>query len=239
VHGAGVGTTRDGLWASAAVVPRHALTEVPEGVDLARAATIGIAGATAWTVVTELARVTAEDRVLVLGASGGVGSMIVSLCNSLGATVWGQTEHATNRDWLADLGADEVIVSDANGLEAGVGGFSPTVVFDPLGNGFTGSAVVMAAEHARLVLFGASAGTSGALPLLALYRKGLTVYGYGGLIAPEESIARAKQQALRAVVAGEMMVTVGATFPLAQVNDALEKLAGRTVRGKVLLDLTA
>ena len=239
VHGAGVGTKRDGLWASAAVVPRRAVTEVPGDLDLAQAATIGIAGATAWRVVTEVAKVTAQDRVLVLGASGGVGSMIVSLCSSLGATVWGQSEHEENRDWLEELGAQNVVVSDASRLEEECREFRPTVSFDPLGNGFTGGTMSVAAEHARLVLFGTTAGNSGELPLQALYRKGLTIYGYGGLIASEESIARAKHQALQAVAEGRMRVSIGATFPLSQVNDALAQLAGRTVRGKVLLDLRA
>ncbi len=237
VHGAGVGTKRDGLWASAAIVPTRALTEIPQGVDLAQAATIGVAGATAWRVVTEVAKVTAEDRVLVLGASGGVGSMIASLSSSIGATVFGQTENEKNRDWLADLGADEVVVSDASNLEAQGAELSPTVVFDPLGNGYTGHTVALAAQHARIVLFGTSAGTSGELPLQALYRKGLTIYGYGGLIASEESLANAKHQALLAVASGRMRVSIGATMPLAQVNEAFEQLTSRSVRGKVLLDL--
>src|ERR1700723_1716112 len=73
VHGAGIGTKRDGLWATAAIVPVEAITESPQGVDLEPAATMGIAGATAWRVV-EIAKLTAEDRVLVFGATGGVGS---------------------------------------------------------------------------------------------------------------------------------------------------------------------
>ena len=151
VHGAGVGTKRDGLWATAAIVPRRASTDVPDGVDLSDAATIGIAGATAWTVVTELARVTAEDRVLVLGASGGVGSMIVSLSKSIGARVWAQTGDESNSDWLTDLGAEHVVVSDDSHLETESGELSPTVVFDPLGNGFTGKAIAVSAQHGRLV----------------------------------------------------------------------------------------
>jgi len=237
VHGAGLGTRRDGLWATAAIVPRAALTEVPEGVDLDQAATIGVAGATAWTVVTELARVTAEDRVLVLGASGGVGSMIVSLAKSIGARVWGQTGNESNRDWLTDLGAEHVVVSDESHLETESGDLSPTVVFDALGNGYTGKAVAVAAQHGRLVIFGTSAGVTGELPLQAVYRKGLTIYGYGGLIAPEQNLARAKQQAIQAVAEGMMRVSVGATFSLALVNDALEQQAGGSVKGKVLLDL--
>ncbi len=56
VFGHGVGTTRDGIWATRAIVPRAALIDVPAGVDLQRAAVMGVAGVTAWRTVTELAQ---------------------------------------------------------------------------------------------------------------------------------------------------------------------------------------
>jgi NADPH2:quinone reductase len=237
VHGSGVGTRRDGLWATAALVPAASVTEVPDDVDLEQAATIGVAGATAWRVVSEFAEVASEDRVLVLGASGGVGSMIVSLAASAGATVWGQTGNESNREWLEELGADEVIVCGAEELESRAADLSPTVVFDPLGDGFTGSAIKVIAEHGRLVVFGASAGATGEIPLLLLYRKGITVYGYAGLISTEQALKEGKKQALAAVADGTMEVSIGATFPLAQINEALERIPQRSVRGKVLIDL--
>jgi NADPH2:quinone reductase len=237
VHGSGVGTARDGLWASKAVVPRSAITQVPDGVDLASAGAIGVAGATAWCVVNDLAAVSGDDRVLVLGASGGVGSMIVSLCHSIGATVWGQTSAGTNSSWVAERGADHVVVVDAGELVAQGRDLEPTVVFDPLGDGFTGEAIKLMAPRGRLVLFGTSAGASGEVPLQMLYRKGLTLYGYAGLIASVQTLALAKQHALQAVADGRMHVSVGATIPLADVNQAFEHLVNRDVQGKILLDL--
>ena len=77
VHGEGLGTARDGVWAQAAVVPSEAVTDIPEGVDLGEAAAIGVVGVTAWNVVHKVGQVGSDDRVLVLGASGGVGSAIV------------------------------------------------------------------------------------------------------------------------------------------------------------------
>jgi NADPH:quinone reductase len=239
VHGAGVGVRRDGLWATAAVVPAKSVTELPDGVDLSQAASIGIAGATAWNVVVEVAKTTSQDRVLVLGASGGVGSMIVSLALSTGAIVWGQTSKEVNRSWIADLGASEVIVCDDSDLAAKTSELAPTVVFDPLGNGYTGQAVTALSEHGRIILFGTSASATGELPLQLVYRKGLTIYGYGGLIAPEESIVNAKRMALQAVADGTMRVSVSKTFPLSEVNEALSAQADRTVPGNILLEISS
>jgi NADPH:quinone reductase len=104
VRGYGVGVTRDGIWATRAVVPRTALIDLPSGADPREAAVMGVAGLTAWRTETELARVTADDRVLVLGAGGGVGSIIVSIAHRIGATVWGHSDDPGHDDWLRAAG---------------------------------------------------------------------------------------------------------------------------------------
>jgi len=236
VRGYGLGTTRDGLWASAAVVPRGALIDVPAGVDLSAAATMGVAGVTAWRTVAEVAAVNADDTVLVLGARGGVGSMIVSLAHSLGATVAGQTGHEDNHDWITAHGADYVVVSDAAGLDEALADLRPTVVFDPLGGEFTGAAIEILQPYGRLVLFGASAGPEGLVPLRTLYRKGISLLSYAGLLATDEELGVAIRESLQALAAGTMKVTIDSAMPLKQVNDAFTRIASRDVRGKIVLD---
>lgn len=239
VRGHGLSATRDGLWSTAALAPREALVEIPDGVALEAAAAMGVAGVTAWRTVTEKARVTDQDRVLVLGASGGVGSIVVSVVKAIGATVWGQTANPAKADWVRQRGAHEVIVSDASGLAEAAGGLQPTVVIDPLGDGFTGAAVELLTEHGRLVIFGTSADGHGDVPLQSLYRKGLTVYGYGGLIEPDDVMATYTAQALEALRDARMEVTIDRVVPLDRVNDALRALEERQVLGKLVLDLQA
>ena len=237
VRGYGVGTSRDGLWATSAVVPQAALIDVPDGVELEAAAAMGVAGVTAWRTVTELAQVTGDDRVLVLGASGGVGAIIVSVAHSAGATVAGQTGHAGHREWITKRGADQVIVADASNLAEAVSDLRPTVVFDGLGGSFTGAAIEALQPHGRLIIFGASAGPEGQVPLGSLYRKGLCVLGYAGLLEPDETMGTAIRQALQALADGQLTVPVDAAVPLAEVNEAFERIRQRDVRGKLLLDL--
>jgi NADPH:quinone reductase len=237
VFGHGVGTTRDGVWATKAVVPRAAVTDVPDGVDPQHAAAMGVAGVTAWRTVTELGAVTADDRVLVLGASGGVGSVIVSLTHGLGATVWGQAGSPDSEEWVRGLGAERVLVGTADDLAAQASELQPTAVFDPLGGGFTGAAIEAMAPHGRLVIFGTSAGGTGLVPLQAVYRSGLQILGYAGLRASEESLRVALTAALEAVAQKRFDVVVGSVAPLAAVNEAFEQLTNRKVRGKLVLDL--
>lgn len=240
IHGHGLGTARDGLWAEAAIVPRHAAVEVPEGVDPVAAAAVGVAGVTAWRTVTEVARLEPEDRVLVLGASGGVGGMIVSLARSIGAEVWGQTGRPAKACSVQASGADKaVVVEEPGGLARAVAELRPTVVFDPLGGGFTGAAIEALEPHGRLVIFGTSADAEGEVPLRSLYRKGLSVRGYGGLQEPAESIRRGMTAALEALRDGRLAVAVDSVLPLEAAQGALDRLAERSVTGKLVLALRA
>ena len=239
IRGHGLGTRRDGLWATAAIVPEDALIPVPDGVGLEQAAAMGVAGVTAWRCATEKAALTADDRVLVLGASGGVGSILVSLARSVGATVWGQTASKEKAPWIRERGASEVVVGDADRVAEMAAALKPTVVFDPLGDGFFGAAVSILGEKGRLVSFGTSAGPEGQVPLQALYRKALTVHGYGGLIESDEALANGIRGALDALRAGRMEIVVDRVVPLAEVNEAFRMLTDRAVLGKVVLGLQA
>ena len=238
VQGRGLGAKREGTWAERMVAPRAALTDIPSGVDLAEAAAMGVAGVTAWQTATELARVTADDRVLVLGASGGVGSMLVSLCRSIGARVWGQTGNPGKAPFVTDQGAEEVVSTVApQDLAAAVAPLAPTVVFDALGDGFSAAAVEALAPFGRLVSFGVSAGPMAEINMQSLYRKGLTAFGYGGLSEPEERMAAGKAAALAALADGRLRVVLADVLPLGRVNDAFAALVDRAVTGKIVLDL--
>jgi NADPH:quinone reductase len=238
VHGLGLGTARDGVWAEAAVVPGGAVVPVPDGVDPVSAASVGVAGVTAWRTVTEVARVAPGDRVLVLGASGGVGGMIVSLARSCGASVWGQTGTPSKVPAVESVGAERVVVAaDPSQLDGQVAELRPTVVFDPLGGGFTGAAVEVLQPRGRLVIFGTSADTHGDVPLQALYRKSLSVLGYGGLSEPPEAVHRGMVAALDALRDGRLVAPEGEVLPLEAAQEALDRLAQRKVTGKLVLRL--
>lgn len=237
VAGAGLGARRDGVWATAAVVPQASVVPLPDGVELRDAAAMGVAGLTAWNVLSD-AGVGEGDRVLVLGASGGVGQVVVSLAASLGAQVCGQTGNAGKVDAVRRQGADRVVVADAGALADAVAGFAPTVVVDPLGGGFTGAALRLLQTHGRLVLFGTSADSEGTLPLQQLYRKGLRVFGYAGLLLSDDARRAGLSSALDALADGRLRVTVDRVVRLDEVDEAFRLIVDRAVTGKVLLDLS-
>ncbi len=239
ISGGGLGSQRDGVWAQAANVPRDAVHEVPKGVVPTEAAAMGIAGLTAWQVVHELAEVQAEDRVLVLGAAGGVGSIIVSLGASAGATVWGQTGSETKAALIERQGAHYALVADGTGLAHALRDFHPTVVFDPLGGEFLAPAIEALVPRGRHVTFGTSAGAEVTFNLQSLYRKSLKLLGYGGMQLGSDERRRGLRSALAALADGRLKVAVDRLYPLEQVNEALAHLGERRAQGKVLLEMEA
>jgi NADPH:quinone reductase len=238
VAGEGLGAGRDGVWAQAAVVPRAAVVDVPTGVGIREAAAMGIAGLTALNCVRELGRVTAEDRVVVLGASGGVGSMIVSLARAAGAIVWGQTGSPDKVSLIVEDGAHRVLVGGPGTIAADIAEFAPTVAFDPLGDGFVAPLVQALAPRGRMVSFGVSAGPEVTFNIQLLYRKALSLLGYGGGQLDRAERRAGLQAALEAVRAGDLRVRIDDVLPLDQVNEAFQRLIDRKVQGNLLLDLS-
>lgn len=237
VAGEGLGAVRDGVWASAAVVPTAAVVELPDVVQLREAAAMGIAGLTAWNVVHDRARVSAEDRVLVLGASGGVGSMIVSLARAVGATVWGQTGSPEKTSPIEQDGAERALVAGPEELAQGLSGFEPTVVFDPLGDGFVAPVLDSLAVHGRIVSFGTSAGADVRFNLKTLYRKDISLLGYAGMMLSSEQRRAGLEAALAALRDGSLKVRIDEVLPLERVNEAFERLEQRRVQGNLVLAL--
>ncbi len=237
VAGAGLGAARDGVWAQAAVVPQQALTPLPDGVEFRDAAAMGVAGMTAIEVVRQLAGVTADDRVLVLGASGGVGSMIVSLAHAAGATVWGQTGSEHKAAAIIEQGAERAIVAGPDELGNQIAELEPTVVFDPLGGGFVAPVVAATATRGRIVSFGVSASAEVSFDMGQLYRKMISLLGFGGMLLRPEELRPALEEALQALADGSLRVRIDSVLALEDVNEAFERLKLRTVEGKLLLDL--
>ena len=236
VTGAGLGSTRDGVWAGAANVPETAVVPLPDGVGLQTAGATGVAGLTAWHTLN-LAEVGPEDRVLVLGAGGGVGLTAVSLAVAMGATVWGQTGSTGKAEAIRRQGAHDVLVTDASGLAGALADRAPTVVLDGLGGGFTAAAVQALAPRGRLVLFGTSTGSTSTMELQPLYRKGLRLLGYGGLILTDAERREGLAEALTAVADGRMRIPIDRVLPLEEVAEAFRLIGDRAVTGKIVLEL--
>jgi NADPH2:quinone reductase len=239
VAGSGLGSMRDGVWAEAAVVPEMAVIPLPAELDLQQVAALGVAGLTAYKVVDEVGQVGSDDRVLVLGASGGVGGPIINFAATTGATVVGQTGSADKADAIRESGASDVLVTDADGLVDAARELEPTVIIDPLGGPFTAAALEAVVPRGRVVVYGTSAGADVSFNLQQVYRNSKRLLSYGGLGLTDEERRAGLEQTLRVVADGRMHIRVDRVLPLEQVGEAFELIANRGLSGKVLLDCSA
>lgn len=99
---------KGGAYAEYAAVPERQAARKPANLDYQAAASVPIAGLTALQALRDYGRVKPGDRVLVNGASGGVGSFAVQVARALGATVTGVAS-GRNVEWVKSLGADRVV----------------------------------------------------------------------------------------------------------------------------------
>jgi NADPH:quinone reductase-like Zn-dependent oxidoreductase len=106
---AGVADPRtDGTHAELALLPATQAAPVPKGLDAAAAASLCVAGLSAYIALAEIAQVAAGQRVLIHAGAGGVGSLAIQIGAHLGAEVFA-TASAANRGYCAGLGAARVI----------------------------------------------------------------------------------------------------------------------------------
>ena len=196
-------------WAELAAVPTHRLAVIPAGVDHATAAALPMAGTTALNLVRRGGSLVGR-RVLVTGASGGVGHFAVQLAELGGATV------------------------DAQSTAVGALGDHYDLILESAGGDSVAAAVERIAHRGRIVLFGNSAGEPGAVDFRSFSGREASVESY--FSARHEHEAGANLELLLDLVAeGDLEVEVGLEVSWAELNDALDALADRRVRGKAVL----
>lgn len=234
VSGAGIGAGRDGTYAERVVAPANAVRPLPEGIDPRLTATVGVAGKTAWRAVHQLAQVGSEDVVLVLGASGGVGTFAAQLARATGARVLAHTGDEDKATRLDRLALETVVAEGGTAVAAAVAELGVTVVLDPLGGDYLSSLLGVVAPAARFITYGVLAGATTEVNLATLYGKGLHILGTSGGTTPPEQGAEALNRALAAVHDGTVAVDVE-VLPLEQAADGFARLQSRQVEGKLLL----
>lgn len=217
-------------WAERVAVSPAWLGTVPEGMELADAAALGIAGVTALRVLRT--RSLLARNVLVTGASGGVGHFAVQLAALAGARVTALVGSPGRAAGLRELGADAVL-TDPAGLAETEDRFD--LVLDTVGGPLVAQAWSRLAEGGTLHLVGYSSGEATTFPPEALFGFGAprTIATYGDRTSTSGELT----DLLGLVAAGRLSVPVGLRGDWRDVGEAVRALFARTVHGKVVLDV--
>jgi NADPH:quinone reductase len=207
-------TVRDGSWAELITVP--ATARVPDGVDIAAAGAAPLAGITALAAIDAL-ELSSGDRVLIVGATGGVGSFAVQLAAHAGATVVAPAL-PEDEEYLRGLGAGERPARDGDlsGLD-GVDALLDVVSYTPEALGVYEAALKPGGRVASPI--GAAGDGPGRTNVMALP-------------------TAANLERLGAVLAdGTLAVPIRRSYGLAQAGDGLQALAAEHTQGKLGLTI--
>jgi NADPH:quinone reductase-like Zn-dependent oxidoreductase len=211
---------RDGAAADYIAVPATVLAAKPEGLDHVSTAALPLAGLSAWQGLFDHGRLEEGQRVLILGAAGGVGHLATQLARWKGAHVIGTASSAEGAEAARGFGADEVL-DPGSLLEGSVAPVD--LVFDTVGGASLQDAPAVIAEGGRLV----------------------TVAEDPPEIAPDRTIEasyflvdadREQLETLaRLVDAGDLRVAIDSVFPIDDAAAAFSRSMAKGKRGKVVL----
>ncbi|WP_223773216.1 medium chain dehydrogenase/reductase family protein [Streptomyces sp. 135] len=248
--------TKTGGWASHVLLDAADVVEVPGGVGAAEAETAVVNGITAWQMLHRKARVRAGQTVLVHGANGGVGSLLVQLALAAGARVIG-TASARHHEALRRLGVRTVDYRTED-VPRRVRELAPDgvdAVFDHVGGRSVIDSWRLLAPGGTLVSYGTAATRddtgSKQWPVLKILGRvwlwnglpnGRHAYFFnvwaGRAFGKDRFRARLRAdlgEVFAALERGEISASVAAELPLARVADAMRLAESGTVSGKVVL----
>ncbi len=218
-----MGFGRPGCFADRFLAPKQACLELPDGLDPMIAAAGAETTTTAHLLLHDHAALVAGERVLVLGANGGVGGASVALALAAGAEVIAASRRPDELavpDGVRVVGYDELAGLNAN------------VIIDPVGGDVFTAAVRAGAYRCRHVFLGYPAGAviSFVLPLLMIAEH--RILGVNEHAIPEETFLAAARHALDALASGAVVPSVASTHSLA---DAAVAFANASSNGRTLL----
>jgi NADPH:quinone reductase len=215
-----------GAFAERTAVEVDALTDVPQSVDLADAAALPVAGLAALRALRAAGPLLGR-RVLVTGASGGVGRFAVQLAARAGAHVIAAVGSVARGEGLATKGAVEVVVG-LEGLEQPV-----DVVLDNVGGPQMVEAWQLLAPGGNMQSIGWTSGEPAIFPPYSTVGPPKSLSSF-----LNEGEAGADLATLVRLLADHSLsVEIGWRGPLERIADAVEKLRGRRLNGKAVLDV--
>jgi NADPH:quinone reductase-like Zn-dependent oxidoreductase len=232
------GTCESGSFAEFAVAPEKQLALMTEGLTFEQAAALPISGGTALQAVRDAGRVQPGQRVLVIGAAGGVGAFAVQIATAFGASVTGVCRPSA-ADFVRSLGAVGII--DYTSEDVDRDGPVYDVVIDTAGNRPLSVLRRALTPKGRLVLVG---GEHGGGPLLGgfdrlLLRAPIVSLFVGqslmGLTSKERTADFSTLAEL--VEAGSLSPAIDRVFTLADAPEAIRHLSKGHLAGKVIVSL--
>ena len=213
-----------GTYAELLAAPLENVWSIPDSLDAARAAALGVAYKTAWASLTD-GDVQRGDTLLVQAGSSGTGQAAIDIGRHLGATIYA-TASPSKHDRLRALGAKPLSYDDPK-----IGQLNAAVVFDPVGGSAFERSLAALAPGGRLVSPGALESPIVSLNLWPVIGKRARIIGTGAVSVTGDEFKRLIELAGE----GELTPVIDRELPLAEAAEAHRLIEAREVFGKIVL----
>ncbi len=221
------GSERNGGFAEFTTTPSSNAVAINSDLTDAELATFSCSYSTAEGMLTRAA-LTAEDTVLVPGASGGVGGALVQLAKRRGARVIAMASEAKHDD-VATLGPDLILPRTPDNLRAALGTEKITVVADVVGGPYWPQLIDILERGGRYTCSGAIAGPMVELDLRTFYLRDLTFTG--STVIPPDVMTNL----VRYIEQGEIKPALAASYPLNQLREAQAAFIAKQHTGNIVV----
>jgi len=222
-----------GSYAEYLAVPARNVLKLPDGFPFEQAAAAALVFVTAWHSLITRGQVRAGERVLVVGASGGVNSASIQVAKLAGARVFVVGSNAEKLARARDLGADVLIdrsqedwstavyrLTDRRGVD---------VVVDNVGQATWFGSIRSLRKGGRLLVVGNTSGPKFELDIRYIFSKHLNIIG--STMGPRSDF----NTVMGLVFEGKLRAIVDSVMPLAEARAAHERLAADAQFGKIVL----
>lgn len=229
----GVRAERPGGYAEYVTVAATAVARVPAGVDPYDMAALGLVGVTAYEGLRCLGQLGGR-RIVVTGASGGVGSAAIAIARVLGATVIAMVSRPERAEYVRSVGAHEVLIGSPASLQASLGEESVDGVLDTVAGELFGSLVTALRPGGTLSLVGAVGGNQVGFDVWPLMLP-VTLTGYSSESLDGDALRRAVAALGDWLGRGTLKPPARRVMPLSEAAAAHALLERRAVEGRLLL----
>ncbi|WP_117594873.1 zinc-binding dehydrogenase [Haloprofundus halophilus] len=222
-----------GVHAERAAVPEQNLVPVPDHVDWEVAGSASLVFQTAWRMLIDRGGLEAGEKVLVLGASGGVGHAAVQIADYAGAEVYATASSEEKLEYAKECGAEYVINYEEDDFAAEIreltGKRGVDMVVDHVGEETYGDSLKSLAKGGRIVTCGATTGGNPGAGLNRIFWNQLSVIG-STMATPGQV-----DDVLELVWDGTFEPRIRETLPMSEADRAHEMIENREGFGKVVV----
>ena len=230
------GAMGEQTWGSHAeyvVVPAYTLERIPGDLPYERAVFAGGSWVTAWRMLVTVAQAQPGETVLIVGASGGVGTGGIRIAKMAGCRVIAVVGGAWKVQRALELGADAAIDYQVEDFQQRAmeltGGRGVDIVMDSVGAATWRQSINSLASFGRMVICGATSGDTPNISIREIYQRHRRILG-----APKGNRTDFRNL-LRALGSGDLEPVIHAQFSLDDIHQGLKMLAGREFFGKILI----